>query len=81
MTLVLEDEHVAQLLPMADCIDAMETAFRDFAIPANSLPVRALMDTKAAPICRSAMNHHIQIGQVGRLLQRAHRTDNLLHRL
>lgn len=31
MTLVLTDDDVAQLLPMADCIEAMETAFRDHA--------------------------------------------------
>lgn len=30
MTLVLEDAHVAELLPMADCIEAMEVAFRDY---------------------------------------------------
>ena len=29
MTLVLSDHDVQQLLPMADCIDAMETAFHD----------------------------------------------------
>ncbi len=30
MTLVLEDEHVAKALTMGDCIEAMETAYRDY---------------------------------------------------
>ena len=29
MTLVLSDEDVARVHPMADCIEAMETAYRD----------------------------------------------------
>ena len=32
MTLVLSDEDVARVLPMADCIEAMETAYRDHAL-------------------------------------------------
>ena len=32
MTLILTDDDVAKLLPMADCIEAMETAFRDVAV-------------------------------------------------
>ena len=32
MTLVLEDKDVAALLPMRECIEAMETAYRDFAV-------------------------------------------------
>ena len=31
MTLILEDKDVVALLPMADCIEAMEVAYRDYA--------------------------------------------------
>jgi alanine dehydrogenase len=31
MTIIITDEDVRRLLPMRDCIDAMRTAFRDFA--------------------------------------------------
>ncbi len=47
MTLVLSDEDVATLLPMADCIEAMEVAFRDHALgrAANIPRIRYLSET------------------------------------
>jgi alanine dehydrogenase len=47
MTLVLSDEDVAKLLPMAECIEAMETAYRDLASAgaANIPRIRYLSDT------------------------------------
>ena len=47
MTLVLSDEDVAALLPMADCIEAMEVAFRDHATggAANIPRIRYLSQT------------------------------------
>ena len=31
MTIIITDDDVKRLLPMADCIEAMRVAFRDFA--------------------------------------------------
>ncbi|MCI0888857.1 MAG: ornithine cyclodeaminase family protein, partial [Chloroflexi bacterium] len=59
MTLVLEDEHVAQLLPMADCIDAMETAFRDFANGAVNLPRIRYRSATSDPDVTYGSNIHI----------------------
>ena len=44
MTLIITDEDVKRLLPMADCIEAMRVAFRDFAggIAVNRPRVRYL---------------------------------------
>jgi alanine dehydrogenase len=60
MTLILTDADVAKLLPMADCIEAMETAFRDYASRgAINLPrIRYLSDT-SDPEMVFASNIHI----------------------
>ena len=43
MTLVLSDEDVARVLPMTDCIEAMETAYRDYALnEAVNIPAHPL---------------------------------------
>ncbi|MCH7607574.1 MAG: hypothetical protein IIC94_03260, partial [Chloroflexi bacterium] len=59
MTLVLEDSHVAQLLPMADCIDAMETAFRDFANGGVNLPRIRYRSATSDPDVTYGSNIHI----------------------
>ena len=59
MTLVLEDEHVAQLLSMADCIDAMETAFRDFASGGINLPRIRYRSATSDPDVTYGSNIHI----------------------
>jgi alanine dehydrogenase len=59
MTLVLEDKHVAQILPMADCIDAMETAFRDFANGGVNIPRIRYRSTTSDPHVMYGSNIHI----------------------
>ena len=59
MTLVLEDDHVAQLLPMADCIDAMEIAFRDFANGGVNLPRIRYRSATSNPDVTYGSNIHI----------------------
>ena len=59
MTLVLEDEHVAQLLSMADCIDAMETAFRDFANGGINVPRIRYRSATSDPDVTYGSNIHI----------------------
>ena len=59
MTLVLEDDHVAQLLPMVDCIDAMEIAFRDFANGGINLPRIRYRSATSDPDVTYGSNIHI----------------------
>ena len=59
MTLVLEDQHVAQELPMADCIEAMEAAFRDFANGGVNIPRIRYRSPTSDPQMLYGSNIHI----------------------
>ena len=59
MTLVLEDKHIAQVLPMADCIEAMEAAFRDFATGGVNIPRIRYRSPTSDPEMLFGSNIHI----------------------
>jgi alanine dehydrogenase len=59
MTLVLEDKHVAQVLPMAACIEAMETAFRDYASGGVNIPRIRYRSATSNPQVVYGSNIHI----------------------
>ena len=60
MTLVLSDEDVAKLMPMADCIEAMEVAYRDHALSgAVNIPRIRYISPTTNPDAVYASNVHI----------------------
>ena len=59
MTLVLEDKHIAQVLPMADCIEAMEAAFRGFATGGVNIPRIRYRSPTSDPEMLFGSNIHI----------------------
>ena len=60
MTLVLSDEDVAKLMPMADCIEAMEVAFRDHALGgAVNIPRIRYISPTTSPDAVYVSNVHI----------------------
>ena len=60
MTLVLSDVDVAKLMPMADCIEAMEVAFRDHALSgAVNIPRIRYISPTTSPDAVYASNVHI----------------------
>ena len=60
MTLVLSDEDVARVHPMADCIEAMETAYRDHALSgAVNIPRIRYVSPTTSPDTVYGSNIHI----------------------
>ncbi len=60
MTIIITDDDVKRLLPMADCIEAMRTAFRDFAIGiAVNRPRMRYLAQHPDPACRYMANVHV----------------------
>jgi alanine dehydrogenase len=60
VTIIITDDDVKRLLPMAECIEAMQTAFRDFAngIAVNRPRMRYLAQ-HPDPACRYMANVHV----------------------
>ena len=60
MTIIITDDDVKRLLPMADCIEAMRTAFRDFANgTAVNRPRMRYLAQHPDPTCRYMANVHV----------------------
>ncbi len=58
MTLVLSDEDVARVMPMEVCIEAMETAYRDYARGAVNIPrIRYISPTTASDVVYGSNIH------------------------